>query len=82
MQECQSYGIKCLFALSDMAPVPCVGTQEQCDQVKKIRRGQNEICKDCFLWDTVDCKKYISYYPQMPIWRQSKACDKFKGKKI
>jgi hypothetical protein len=32
MKYCGVYGIDCPYALSDDAPIPCVGSQEECDQ--------------------------------------------------
>lgn len=34
--------VVCKFALSVDAPVPCVGSQEQCDMVRKYVEDQNE----------------------------------------
>lgn len=31
LNRCQNYKIPCVYALSDNAPVPCFGSQEQCN---------------------------------------------------
>jgi len=34
--------VKCNFALSEYAPVPCVGSKEQCKMVRDYVEEQNE----------------------------------------
>ena len=31
MNICSSYGIPCPYALSESAPIPCIGNQTQCN---------------------------------------------------
>ena len=42
MGYCKSYDLECPYALSDMAPVPCVGSQEQCDMFRASRNYKGE----------------------------------------
>ena len=34
MNRCTNYGIECPYALSGDSPLPCYGTQEQCDEYR------------------------------------------------
>jgi hypothetical protein len=34
MQYCKAYDINCPFALSECAPVPCIGSQGQCNHFR------------------------------------------------
>ena len=38
MGYCRSYKTECPFALSESAPVPCIGDQKQCDEVRGITK--------------------------------------------
>lgn len=38
MGYCKSYKIECNFALSEDAPIPCVGSDSQCDEVRGIAK--------------------------------------------
>jgi hypothetical protein len=43
MGHCKSYNIECPFALqSENAPVPCVGSQGQCDKVRGVESKAKE----------------------------------------
>lgn len=42
MAHCNSYNIECPYALSEFAPVPCVGSQEQCDLVRASQNYKGE----------------------------------------
>lgn len=35
MNYCRNYDIECPFALSEYAPVPCIGSWKQCDEFRK-----------------------------------------------
>lgn len=41
MNYCKTYKVPCPFALSENAPIPCIGSQKQCDAVRQITK-QNE----------------------------------------
>ncbi len=44
MNKCDIKGIDCPYKLqSKYAPVPCVGTQEQCDAIVKMKSRQYKI---------------------------------------
>lgn len=69
MGKCKNYNIECPYALSDSAPVPCIGSQEQCDKVRKIThtKMKAEDWKfDKFLPDHEDvtavCKAAEAYF--------------------
>ena len=38
MGHCKSYKIDCPFALSEHAPVPCIGDQVQCDEHRGVAK--------------------------------------------
>jgi len=46
MNYCRSLKIECPFALSDIAPVPCVGSQEQCNEVVKLHKEEKNERRD------------------------------------
>ena len=35
LNHCPAHNIDCPYALSDKSPLPCFGTQEQCDEYRK-----------------------------------------------
>ena len=38
MGHCKNYGIECPYALeSEYAPIPCVGSQEQCEMIRTFK---------------------------------------------
>jgi hypothetical protein len=48
MNYCDNYKIKCPYALSDEAPVPCIGTQNQCNVFRKeneknLKKGKKNV---------------------------------------
>ena len=43
MGHCNSYNMECPYALeSEMAPVPCVGSKEQCDMIRASKDYKGE----------------------------------------
>lgn len=44
MGTCRVLKFECPFALvSENAPVPCIGSQEECDKIKKVNLKQNNM---------------------------------------
>lgn len=44
MNNCPNpaYDLQCPFALSERSPLPCYGSQEQCDEYRKKREKEKE----------------------------------------
>jgi len=60
MNECTLYKIECPYALSDDAPIPCVGSSAQCQaRRKEVKDGKHVII---LRWSSRQADSDATYY--------------------